>query len=103
MSAVTRRQREVLDFIQEFIAVKRYSPSFQEIAQGVHLKSLATVHKHISNLRRNGWLSNTANGGKVCRSLEISTPLSMGTRFKIEGDRLWDQKEKCYWVREATK
>ena len=98
MNSITRRQRDVLDFIQGFIAVKRYSPSFEEVAEGVHLKSLATVHKHITNLRRKGWLSSPDDPHKTRRSLEVSTPLSMGTRFRFEGDRLWDNKEKCYWV-----
>lgn len=100
MNAITKRQREVLDFIEDFIDSKRYSPSFQEIAEGVHLSSLSTVHKHITNLRRNGWLSNPDNNKCIYRSLEVSTPLSMGTRFRIEGNRLWDNKEKIYWIRE---
>lgn len=100
MTVVTKRQRNVLDFIQEFVAVNRYSPSFQEIADGLGLKSLATVHKHVSNLRDKGWLTKLDDAHKVVRSLEISQPFSMGTRFKARGDRLWDEFEKCYWVRE---
>src|SRR5271156_5664522 len=43
--SVTRRQREVLDFISNFVQRNGYSPSFEEIARGLSLKSLATVHK----------------------------------------------------------
>jgi repressor LexA len=45
--AVTRRQKEVLDFLESFVARNGYSPSFEEIARGMGLKSLATVHKHM--------------------------------------------------------
>ena len=43
--AVTRRQKEVLDFLESFVMRNGYSPSFEEIARGMGLKSLATVHK----------------------------------------------------------
>ena len=52
--AITRRQRQVYDFISEFVQRNGYSPSFEEIGQGLELSSLATVHKHISNLEKKG-------------------------------------------------
>src|SRR5271156_5417401 len=54
--SVTRRQREVLDFISNFVQRNEYSPSFEEIARGLSLKSLATVHKHITKLQKKGLL-----------------------------------------------
>ena len=48
--ALTRRQRQVYDFIAGFVQSKGYSPSFEEIGGGLGLSSLATVHKHVSNL-----------------------------------------------------
>jgi len=68
MPAVTKRQREVLDFIQGFEADRNYSPSFQEIADGLGLNSLATVHKHVHNLKRKGLLKGDDNRS---RSLEV--------------------------------
>jgi repressor LexA len=41
--AVTRRQKEVIDFLESFVARNGYSPSFEEIARGMGLKSLATA------------------------------------------------------------
>src|SRR5205807_1759571 len=52
--AITRRQREVYDFIAQFVQKRGYSPSFEEIGKGLDLSSLATVHKHITNLERKG-------------------------------------------------
>ena len=48
--ALTKRQKEVLDFIADFIEENGYSPSYEELAQGLSLSSLASVHKHIEGL-----------------------------------------------------
>ena len=45
--ALTRRQKQVFDFLVGFINVHGYSPSFEEIGAGLELSSLATVHKHL--------------------------------------------------------
>ncbi len=66
--AVTRRQKEVLDFISTFVERNGYSPSFEEIARGLDLKSLATVHKHITNLQNKGALQ---RGHNRSRSIDI--------------------------------
>lgn len=56
MQNLTKRQREVFDWIAGFIREKGYCPSFAQIAEGLSLSSLATVHKHVSNLKKRGWL-----------------------------------------------
>ncbi len=66
--AVTRRQKEVLDFIGSFVERQGYSPSFEEIARGLNLKSLATVHKHITNLQTKGALQ---RGHNRSRSIDV--------------------------------
>ena len=48
--ALTKRQRQMYDFIAEFVQSNGYSPSFEEIGAALGLSSLATVHKHINNL-----------------------------------------------------
>jgi repressor LexA len=79
--AVTRRQKEVLDFLESFVARNGYSPSFEEIARGMALKSLATVHKHITNLEKKGLLDRVHNRS---RSIDILPP---GARTR-SSDRL---------------
>lgn len=64
---LTRRQREVIDYIADFLREHGYSPSFQEIARGMGLSSLATVHKHILTLERKGFLR---RGYNQSRSVE---------------------------------
>ena len=51
---LTKRQKEVLDFLVTFVNKHGYSPSFEEIARALRLTSLATVHKHITTLERKG-------------------------------------------------
>ena len=67
--ALTKRQREVLDFIARFVDDNRYCPSYEEIARGLDLASLATVHKHISVLDAKGYLK---RGFNQSRSLELA-------------------------------
>jgi len=67
--ALTRRQKEVLDFIAGFIEEKGYSPSYEEIAAGLRLASLATVHKHIQALEQKGYLRRDFNRS---RSVEVT-------------------------------
>ena len=67
--ALTKRQREVLDFISGFVDEQGYCPSFEEIARGLDLASLATVHKHISVLETKGYLK---RGFNQSRSLELT-------------------------------
>src|SRR5215470_15591124 len=67
--ALTRRQKEVLDFIADFVDRNGYCPSYEEIASGLKLASLATVHKHIQTLETKQYLS---RGFNQSRSLELS-------------------------------
>src|SRR5207253_7564124 len=69
--AITKRQRQVYDFISDFVQKNQYSPSFEEIGEGLGLSSLATVHKHISNLEKKGLLSRDYNRS---RSIDLLPP-----------------------------
>ena len=69
--AITRRQRQVYDFISDFVQKNNYSPSFEEIGEGLGLSSLATVHKHVSNLEKKGLLTRDYNRS---RSIDLLPP-----------------------------
>ncbi len=62
--AITRRQRELYDFISRFVAEKGYSPSFEEIKEAMGLNSLATVHKHVTNLEKKGSIASPPQSAK---------------------------------------
>ena len=67
--ALTRRQKEVLDFIASYQVDNGYSPSYEEIARGLELASIATVHKHISALQTKNYLHRSHNQS---RSVEVA-------------------------------
>jgi repressor LexA len=69
--ALTRRQKQVYDFISGFVDRHGYSPSYEEIAEGLGLSSLATVHKHISNLEEKQLLTRDYNRS---RSIDLLKP-----------------------------
>jgi repressor LexA len=69
--ALTKRQRQIYDFIADFVSRNGYSPSFEEIGDGMGLSSLATVHKHISNLEKKGLLKRDYNRS---RSIDVLPP-----------------------------
>jgi repressor LexA len=69
--ALTRRQKQVYDFISGFVDSHGYSPSFEEIAEGLGLSSLATVHKHITNLEQKELLRRDYNRS---RSIDLLKP-----------------------------
>lgn len=67
---VTKRQKEVLDFITAYVLDHGYSPSYEEMASGLDLASVATVHKHVSALEAKDYLKRAPN---MSRSLEVTS------------------------------
>jgi len=67
--ALTRRQKEILDFIEHFLDERGYSPSFEEIADFFGYRSLATVHEHLTNLESKGYIRKHYNES---RSIELA-------------------------------
>ena len=65
---LTRRQREILDYLGEFIEQHGYAPSLEEIGRRFGLSSLATVHKHLTNLQEKGFIRRAWNRS---RSVEL--------------------------------
>jgi repressor LexA len=66
--SLTPKQKEVLDFIVNFINDRGYAPSYREIATGLDLASPSTVHTHIQALRLRGFLRGNDSSGN--RELE---------------------------------
>jgi repressor LexA len=67
--ALTKRQKDFLDFLSSFLEKRGYSPSYEEIAEGLDLASLATVHKHILALESKHYVK---RGFNQSRSLELA-------------------------------
>ena len=79
MEHLTKRQKEILDFIQTYIASHDYAPSYREIAEFFHLSSVATVSDHIDNLKEKNYLTKDYN---EARSLQL-TPRWDDRTFEI--------------------
>jgi len=73
---LTKRQREILDYLQDFIQQHGYAPSLEEIGRRFGLSSLATVHKHLTDLQEKGFIKRSWNRS---RSVEM-IPTSSGGR-----------------------
>ena len=86
----TKKQKEMLSFIEQFIAARGYSPSYREIMQGLQYTSVATVALHINNLIKRGHLQKR---DRSARSLEVVKP-TIVTQAKITPKQLKTSEEK---------
>ncbi len=62
---LTKRQREILDYVTSYIEENQYAPSFEEIAQHFSFNSLATVHEHLTNLEQKGFIHRSHNESRA--------------------------------------
>jgi repressor LexA len=89
---LTRRQREIFDFVRDFVSEQGYAPSLEEIGAHFGLSSVATVHKHVQHLAEKGYLRKAWNRSRSIEPLEeaeapaIELPLlgSVAAGFPIE-------------------
>jgi repressor LexA len=77
---LTKRQREILDYLNEFIQQHGYAPSLEEIGKRFGLSSLATVHKHLTNLQEKGFIKRAWNRS---RSVEMVPTRSGGRAMEL--------------------
>ncbi|MBM3772602.1 MAG: transcriptional repressor LexA [Acidimicrobiia bacterium] len=77
---LTKRQREILDYLNEFIQQHGYAPSLEEIGKRFGLSSLATVHKHLTNLQEKGFIKRAWNRS---RSVEMVQARSSGRAVEL--------------------
>jgi repressor LexA len=70
---LTKRQREILDYLQEFIQQHGYAPSLEEVGRRFGLSSLATVHKHLTNLEEKGCIRRLWNRSRSVELLSART------------------------------
>ena len=68
MSTLTKKQKQIYDFIAEYVENYGYSPSLTEIGEEFGIATVSTIHKHISNLIEKGLIKKIKG---VARSLEL--------------------------------
>jgi hypothetical protein len=86
----TKKQKELLEFIETFIATNGYSPSYREIMNGLNYTSVATVSLHVNSLIKRGHL---AKRDRSARSLEVLTP-SGEPKVEVKPKQLKAAEEK---------
>ncbi len=82
--SLTKRQREILDFLTDYSEDKGYAPSFEEIATQFNYSSLATVHEHLSNLERKSYIKRKYNESRGIELLP-SEALSRSVQLPMLG------------------
>jgi len=90
----TKKQKELLSYIEAFIAEHGYSPSYREIMNGLSYTSVATVALHVNNLIKRGHLRKRDHSA---RSLEVVTPVE---EVKITSNEVKPGEEK--WLVEKV-
>lgn len=87
----TKKQQDILLFIEQFIARHGYSPSFREIKNGCGYTSVATVAVHINNLISRGHLKKRDH---AARSLEVISPYIETPAPKLRTNEIKPSEEK---------
>ncbi|MFH1430825.1 MAG: transcriptional repressor LexA [Candidatus Uhrbacteria bacterium] len=76
---ITKRRRDVLAFIVNYVREHDYAPSIREIANGLGVSSPATVHEHLEGLRQDGYIA--GSGSRACMPTEST--LGIGKSFVL--------------------
>jgi len=71
-STLTKRQKEILDFINVFTQLNGFSPSLGDIKDHFRLSAISTVHEHIQNLKKKGYIQTEINQARSIRTIDPS-------------------------------
>jgi SOS-response transcriptional repressor LexA len=85
----TKKQRELLTFIEQFIGEHGYSPSYREVMVGLNYTSVATVALHINNLIRRGHLRKRDHSARSLEVVSPSMPNKVTTNEIKPSDEKW--------------
>jgi hypothetical protein len=85
----TRKQKVILDYIEEYIAKNGYSPSYREIKADLNYKSLASVAQHVDNLIKRGHLTKRDYSARSIDLVESSVPAKLSTNEIQPAEEKW--------------
>jgi repressor LexA len=85
----TKKQRELLGFIENFIAEHGYSPSYREIMAGLNYNSVATVALHVNNLIKRGHLQKRDHSARSLEVAQSTEPTKIKTNQIAPGEEKW--------------
>jgi len=75
MENLTKKQKQIFDFINFYIEENGISPTIEEIRKKLSLKAISTIHEHISNLKKKGYLTNDLNSARSIKPQEKIKPV----------------------------
>jgi repressor LexA len=102
METLTKKQKQILDFIKKFIKQKGYSPSLEETAQHFKL-AISTVHEHMENLEKEGYIIKKHNSIRsICinKSMPenfVNIPI-IGTIMAFDPEKYKKNPPKTYFA-----
>jgi repressor LexA len=82
---LTKRQRQILDYVTDFMNENGYAPSIREIGEHFDLSSPATIHVHLENLKRKGFLKSGYNEARSIELVETGTNWAQALELPLVG------------------
>lgn len=96
----TKKQRELLDYIQTFISEHGYSPSYREIMNGLNYTSVATVALHVKSLIARGHLKKRDHSARSLEVVDAPEPETLKTNHIKPSEEKWlVEKVEYYFAR----
>lgn len=97
----TKKQREMLGFIEQFIGEHGYSPSYREIMAGLHYTSIATVALHVNNLIARGHLKKREGSARSLEVVQASEAPKLATNQVKAAEEKWLVEKVDYFFAQA--
>src|ERR1700750_3248954 len=85
----TKKQKELLSFIEAFIAEHGYSPSYREIMNGLNYTSVATVALHVNNLIKRGHLRKRDHSARSLEVVKATEPTKVTSNQIAPSEEKW--------------
>jgi SOS-response transcriptional repressor LexA len=85
----TKKQKELLSFIEKFIAEHGYSPSYREIMAGLNYSSVATVALHVNNLIKRGQIRKRDHSARSLEVVAQSQPTKVTSNAVAPAEEKW--------------
>lgn len=89
----SKKQRELLNFIDGFIKGNGYSPSYREMMRALDYKSVSTVATHVDGLVARGYLRKTKNSARSLEVVSLDAPKSVPADKEVDGHIEWLRSE----------
>lgn len=111
MARTSTKQQDILEFLRAFTAENGYAPSVREICAAVGLRSTASVHYHLAELKRQGQIDIDENKNRAITLSEAHQPgripiigtvaagMPILAQENIEGYLPWDGDDSCFALR----